>query len=231
MVLQTDPSAARFDKIELLLTEWSPCGLVVGLPRYPDGADHPFAPRCRRFANQLRGHLDCPWSWKMSATLRLWRPVTTRSMPRRPPSFCKVCSMPRSIQLNARGELTHLLSTEGLPRSVVLGILDHAKDFLDLERMEVRNADLLAGKSIFNLFLKTPPAPAPPLKSLPRSSRPMLSISMWAPPRQPRESHCSTPSTTWPPCGPTCLWCGTPRLVHRTSLPGTSTRLPPIFTS
>ncbi|MDA0847102.1 MAG: aspartate carbamoyltransferase catalytic subunit [Proteobacteria bacterium] len=62
--------------------------------------------------------------------------------------------MPRSIQLNARGELTHLLSTEGLPRSVVMGILDHATDFLDLERMEVRNADLLAGKSIFNLFFE-----------------------------------------------------------------------------
>lgn len=60
MVLQTDPSAARFHKIELLLTEWSPCGLVVGLPRYPDGADHPFGPRCRRFANQLRGRFGLP---------------------------------------------------------------------------------------------------------------------------------------------------------------------------
>ena len=63
--------------------------------------------------------------------------------------------MPRSIQLNARGELTHLLSTEGLPRSVVMSILDHATDLLDLERMEVRNADILAGKSIFNLFFES----------------------------------------------------------------------------
>ena len=59
-VLQTDPSAARFDHIELLLREWSPCGLVVGLPRYPDGADHPFGPRCQRFANQLRGRFGLP---------------------------------------------------------------------------------------------------------------------------------------------------------------------------
>jgi hypothetical protein len=52
--------------------------------------------------------------------------------------------MPRSIQLNARGELTHLLSTEGLPKAVLLGILDHANDFLDLDRMQVRNADHFA---------------------------------------------------------------------------------------
>ena len=62
--------------------------------------------------------------------------------------------MPRSIQLNSRGELTHLLSTEGLPRAIVLDILSHAKDFLDLDQMTVRNADLLAGKSIFNIFFE-----------------------------------------------------------------------------
>jgi aspartate carbamoyltransferase catalytic subunit len=62
--------------------------------------------------------------------------------------------MPRSIQLNSRGELTHLLSTEGLPRANVLEILSHAGDFLDLEQMTVRNADLLAGKSIFNIFFE-----------------------------------------------------------------------------
>jgi aspartate carbamoyltransferase catalytic subunit len=46
------------------------------------------------------------------------------------------------------------LSTEGLPRSIVLEILAHAKDFLDLDQMTVRNQDLLAGKSIFNLFFE-----------------------------------------------------------------------------
>lgn len=62
--------------------------------------------------------------------------------------------MPKSIQLNARGELNHLLSTEGLPRSVMHQVLDHAREFVDLDRMEVRNADLLAGKTIFNLFFE-----------------------------------------------------------------------------
>jgi len=62
--------------------------------------------------------------------------------------------MPRSIQLNAKGELTHLLSTEGLPKAILLRILDHAKDFLDVSKMQVRNTDLLAGKSIFNIFFE-----------------------------------------------------------------------------
>ncbi|NBY13730.1 MAG: aspartate carbamoyltransferase catalytic subunit [Betaproteobacteria bacterium] len=62
--------------------------------------------------------------------------------------------MPRSIQLNGRGELTHLLSTEELPRAILQKILDHASDFLDIDRMEVKNADFLAGQSIFNLFFE-----------------------------------------------------------------------------
>ena len=62
--------------------------------------------------------------------------------------------MPRSIQLNAKGELTHLLSTEGLPKAILLRILDHAQDFLDVSKMQVRNTDLLAGKSIFNIFFE-----------------------------------------------------------------------------
>ncbi|MEY3621306.1 MAG: hypothetical protein RL132_388, partial [Pseudomonadota bacterium] len=35
--------------------------------------------------------------------------------------------MPRSIQINANGELNHLLTTEGIPRALILKILDRAK--------------------------------------------------------------------------------------------------------
>jgi aspartate carbamoyltransferase catalytic subunit len=63
--------------------------------------------------------------------------------------------MPRSIQINANGELTHLLSTEGLPKSMILKILDRAKTFLNPnDPKEVLNAPLLAGKSVFNLFFE-----------------------------------------------------------------------------
>ncbi len=63
--------------------------------------------------------------------------------------------MPRSIQINAHGELVHLLSTEGIPKSIILQILDRAKTFLDPnDPHEVMNAPLLAGKSVFNLFFE-----------------------------------------------------------------------------
>ena len=63
--------------------------------------------------------------------------------------------MSRSLQLNASGELIHLLTTEGIPKSVILKILDRAKTFLDPNNpADVMNAPLLAGKSVFNLFFE-----------------------------------------------------------------------------
>jgi len=63
--------------------------------------------------------------------------------------------MPRSIQINANGELNHLLTTEGIPRALILKILDRAKTFLDPnDPKEVVNAPHLAGKSVFNLFFE-----------------------------------------------------------------------------
>jgi aspartate carbamoyltransferase catalytic subunit len=63
--------------------------------------------------------------------------------------------MPRSIQLNRDGELIHLLTTEGLPKALVLRILERAKTFLNPhDPKEVINAPLLMGKSVFNLFFE-----------------------------------------------------------------------------
>lgn len=53
---------ARFAAIAALIKEWGPDRLIVGLPVYPDGAAHPFADRCRRFANQLHGRFGLPVS-------------------------------------------------------------------------------------------------------------------------------------------------------------------------
>lgn len=52
-------SAARFAAIGRLIETWQPALLVVGLPGGGDGA-HPFAARCRRFANQLHGRYGLP---------------------------------------------------------------------------------------------------------------------------------------------------------------------------
>jgi putative Holliday junction resolvase len=46
---------ARFAPIAVLLAEWQPDALVVGVPFHPDGAEHENTRRARRFARQLHG--------------------------------------------------------------------------------------------------------------------------------------------------------------------------------
>ena len=60
----------------------------------------------------------------------------------------------RNPQLNAHGELIHLLSIEGLPRAVIEQILDTAGSFLSVNDREVKKVPLLRGKSVFNLFFE-----------------------------------------------------------------------------
>ena len=62
--------------------------------------------------------------------------------------------MTRNPQLNAHGELIHLLSIEGLPRPVLHHILDTAGTFLSVNDREVKKVPLLRGKSVFNLFFE-----------------------------------------------------------------------------
>ena len=60
----------------------------------------------------------------------------------------------RNPQLNAHGELIHLLSIEGLPPAVLHHILDTAGTFLSVNDREVKKVPLLRGKSVFNLFFE-----------------------------------------------------------------------------
>jgi aspartate carbamoyltransferase catalytic subunit len=57
-------------------------------------------------------------------------------------------------QLNANGELHHLLSTEGLPAEILRQILDTAQSFVGVTQREVKKVPLLRGKAIFNLFFE-----------------------------------------------------------------------------
>lgn len=57
-------------------------------------------------------------------------------------------------QLNANGELAHLLSIDGLPRSILTQILDTASSFLEVSDRDVKKVPLLRGKSVFNLFFE-----------------------------------------------------------------------------
>src|SRR5437868_12344257 len=62
--------------------------------------------------------------------------------------------MARNPQLNAEGKLQHLLSIEGLPREVVVQILDTAESFVGVTEREVKKVPILRGKSVFNLFFE-----------------------------------------------------------------------------
>ncbi|MGD9786520.1 MAG: aspartate carbamoyltransferase catalytic subunit [Sulfuricellaceae bacterium] len=57
-------------------------------------------------------------------------------------------------QLNANGELHHLLSIEGLPRDILTHILNTAESFVTVAEREVKKVPLLRGKAIFNLFFE-----------------------------------------------------------------------------
>ncbi len=57
-------------------------------------------------------------------------------------------------QFNAHGQLTHLLTTEDLPRETLVRILDTAASFLEVSDRSVKKVPLLRGKSVFNLFFE-----------------------------------------------------------------------------
>src|SRR6187397_2188339 len=60
----------------------------------------------------------------------------------------------RNPQLNRAGDLTHLLTLEGLPADVITDILDTAEPFASISEREVKKVPLLRGKAVFNLFFE-----------------------------------------------------------------------------
>jgi aspartate carbamoyltransferase catalytic subunit len=62
--------------------------------------------------------------------------------------------MQNNPQLNSNGELQHLLTIEGLPREILLHILDTASSFTSVTERDVKKIPLLRGKAIFNLFFE-----------------------------------------------------------------------------
>src|SRR5437016_3945673 len=57
-------------------------------------------------------------------------------------------------QLNAEGELQHLLTLEDLPPQVIHRILDTAVPFVSVAERDVKKVPLLRGKTVFNLFFE-----------------------------------------------------------------------------
>jgi aspartate carbamoyltransferase catalytic subunit len=63
---------------------------------------------------------------------------------------------PSQLQLNENGELTHLLTLEGLSREHIWHILDTAQQFVSLSHSDrdIKKVPLLRGKNVFNLFFE-----------------------------------------------------------------------------
>jgi putative Holliday junction resolvase len=58
--INEEKTEARFAAIAVLLAEWQPAALVVGLPSHDDGTPHQMTALCRRFANRLKGRFKLP---------------------------------------------------------------------------------------------------------------------------------------------------------------------------
>ena len=58
------------------------------------------------------------------------------------------------LQLNAAGQLQHLLDIEGLNQTLLNDILDSSAAFLDINDRAVKKTPLLAGKTVANLFFE-----------------------------------------------------------------------------
>lgn len=57
-------------------------------------------------------------------------------------------------QLTHDGKLKHLLSIEGLPKKVLLQILDTAESFVSIAERDVKKVPLLRGKTVCNIFFE-----------------------------------------------------------------------------
>jgi putative Holliday junction resolvase len=58
--IETSENNQRFERIGLLIGEWHPDLLVLGLPLGSDGAETPLSKRVRRFGQQLGGRFGLP---------------------------------------------------------------------------------------------------------------------------------------------------------------------------
>jgi len=59
-----------------------------------------------------------------------------------------------NIQLDSSGKLRHLLTTEGLPRSLLERLLDRAEPYARAAEAGVKKDPLLTGKTVVNLFFE-----------------------------------------------------------------------------
>jgi putative Holliday junction resolvase len=59
-MFEAESGAKRMSEVEILLSEWRPERLLVGLPLAMDGSEHAMSQRARRFARQLEARFRLP---------------------------------------------------------------------------------------------------------------------------------------------------------------------------
>ncbi len=59
-----------------------------------------------------------------------------------------------NIQLDANGKLKHFLTVDGLPRAVLMEILDTAESLAEIAARPIKKVPLLRGKTVVNLFFE-----------------------------------------------------------------------------
>ena len=62
-IIQEKNQDEKFKAIEIIIQEWQPQLLVVGLPTHPDGAEHEMTIKAKRFGNQLHGRFQKEVVW------------------------------------------------------------------------------------------------------------------------------------------------------------------------
>lgn len=60
VTIEAGTRAARFAALDRLVREWQPGLMVVGLPLYPDGAEHRLTRAARNFAKELEDRYKLP---------------------------------------------------------------------------------------------------------------------------------------------------------------------------
>lgn len=58
--IETEANEERFKQIEVLIAEWKPSVLVVGLPLSVEGEEHETTLLCKKFARRLDGRFALP---------------------------------------------------------------------------------------------------------------------------------------------------------------------------
>jgi len=62
-IIQEKNHQDKFKAIEEIIQGWQPQILVVGLPKYSDGAEHEMTQKAKRFGNQLKGRFQKEVIW------------------------------------------------------------------------------------------------------------------------------------------------------------------------